>query len=144
MTSTSSSFTQVRFLNKNVKISPRKLRLWVAGIKKLSPITALTRLRLTNNKSARILVKALTNVLADAKNNFHLDPNSLKFSEIRVDEGLKIKRMDKSHGSRFARGLIYKRHSRLTIILSGTSATIPEVKKPEKSTKIVKTPKIKK
>lgn len=120
----------VKFFNKNIKTSPRKLRLWVNGIKKLPPATALSRLKLTNTKNAKVLVKALTNVLADAKNNFHLDPNTLKFHEIRVDEGLKIKRMDKSHGSRFARGLIQKRHSRLTIILSGSSATIPEAKKP--------------
>jgi len=33
---------------------------------------------------------------------------------------MKIKRMDKSHGSRFARGIIQKRHSRLVIVLSGT------------------------
>ncbi|MDD4026772.1 MAG: uL22 family ribosomal protein [Candidatus Shapirobacteria bacterium] len=108
-----------KYLNKNVMISPRKLRLLVDNIKKLSPNEALNRLKFTNTKAARIIIKALQNVIADAKNNFNLDTNSLKFDLIKVDEALKIKRMDKAHGSRFARGLIQKRHSRLVIHVKG-------------------------
>lgn len=108
-----------KYLNKNIMISPRKLRLLVKNIKKMSPSEALTRLKFTNTKAARIMIKALENVIADAKNNFNLDTNTLKFDLIKVDEGLKIKRMDKSHGSRFARGLIQKRHSRLVIHVKG-------------------------
>ncbi|MDD4785148.1 MAG: uL22 family ribosomal protein [Candidatus Shapirobacteria bacterium] len=108
-----------KYVNKNIMISPRKLRLLVDNIKKLSPVEALTRLKFTNTKAARIMVKALQNIIADAKNNFNLDTNNLKFDLIKVDEALKIKRMDKSHGSRFARGLIQKRHSRLVIHVKG-------------------------
>lgn len=108
-----------RYLNKNIKISPRKLRLMAGRIKSLAPSIALTQLKFTNTKAAKILVKSVQNVIADATNNFGLDPDTLKFDSIRVDEGLKIKRMDKSHSSRYARGLIQKRHSRLEIIISG-------------------------
>ena len=108
-----------KYFNKNLMISPRKLRLLAENIKKLSPTEALTRLKFTNTKAARILVKAVQNVIADAKNNFNLDPATLKFDLIKVDEGMKIKRMDKAHGSRFARGLIQKRHSRLVIHVKG-------------------------
>lgn len=111
--------TIAKYLNKNIMISPRKLRLLVNNIKKLSPSEALTRLKFTNTKAARIMIKALENVISDAKNNFNLDTNSLKFDLVKVDEGLKIKRMDKAHGSRFARGLIQKRHSRLVIHVKG-------------------------
>ena len=106
-----------RYLNKNLMISPRKLRLLADNIRKMSPTEALSRL--TNTKAARIMIKALQNIIADAKNNFNLDENSLKFDLIKVDEGLKIKRMDKAHGSRFARGLVQKRHSRLIIQVKG-------------------------
>lgn len=109
-----------KYLNKNLKISPRKLRLTANNIKSMDPATAITRLKFTNNNAARILVKCVEDAVASAKHNYNLLASSLKFSEIRVDEGMKIKRMDKSHGSRFARGIIQKRHSRLTIILSGT------------------------
>ena len=108
-----------KYFNKDIQISPRKLRLLVDEVRKLSPVEALNRVKFINTKAARILVKALTNIIADAKNNFNLDTNSLKFDTIKADEALKIKRMDKSHGSRFARGLIQKRHSRLVIIVKG-------------------------
>lgn len=109
-----------RYINKNLKVSPRKLRLVVTAIKKLTPDIALSRLKFTNTNAARLLAKALEDAIASAKNNHHLISSTIKFNEIRVDEGLKIKRMDKSHGSRFARGIIQKRHSRLVIVLSGT------------------------
>lgn len=112
-------YKTAKYVNKNIQISPRKLRLLVDEVRKLSPVEALTRVKFINTKSARILVQALKNIIADAKNNFNLDTNSLKFDTIKADEALKIKRMDKSHGSRFARGLIQKRHSRLVIIVKG-------------------------
>jgi large subunit ribosomal protein L22 len=108
-----------KYLNKNIAISPRKLRLLVNNIKKLPPSEALIRLKFTNTKAARVMIKALQNIIADAKNNFNIDDKTLKFDLIKVDEGMKLKRMDKSHGSRFARGLIQKRHSRLIIHVKG-------------------------
>jgi len=118
-TKVESTIQIVKYVNKNVQISPRKLRLVVDRIRPLSPVKALASLKFTNNKSARILVVALQNVISDAKHNFNLDAESLKFELIKADEGLKIKRMDKAHGSRFARGLIQKRHSRLVIHVKG-------------------------
>lgn len=105
--------------DKNIKISPRKLRLMAMSIKKLSPLEASVKLSLTNTKAARILTAALKTVVSVAKNNYNLLPESLKFESIQVDEGPKIKRMDKSHGSHFSRGIITKRHSRLIIIVKG-------------------------
>jgi len=107
----------VKYVDKNIKISPRKLSLTVDLIRPLRPVDTLVRLKFTNNKASRILYKAVANVIADAKHNFNLDGESLVFDQIFVGEGLKIKRIDKSHGSRFARGYIQKRHSRLTIIV---------------------------
>jgi len=113
------SLKNTKFSNKNLMISPRKLRLLANLVKKLNPVEALVKLRLTNTKAARILTESVENAIADAKNNHHLLSDSLKFVSIEVNEGQKIKRMDKSHGSRFARGIVQKRHSRLNIILSG-------------------------
>ena len=109
----------VKYHNKNLKISPRKLRFILPAVKKLRPEDALKRLSLTNTNAARLLAKSVETVIADAKNNHHLNPDTISFDTIRVDEGLKIKRMDKSHGSRYARGVKIKRHSRLEIILKG-------------------------
>lgn len=103
---------------KNIKISPRKLRSMVDVIRKITPSIALTKLKFTNNKSSRVLVKALDNVISNAK-NLGIIVDTLRFETLKVDEGLKIKKMDKAHGSRFARGLIQRRHSRLEIVVKG-------------------------
>jgi len=112
-----------KYINKNLKVSPRKLRLVVNVVKKFAPADTVTRLKFTNSNAARLLGKCVEDAIASAVHNYNLLPKTLKFIDFRVDEGLKIKRMDKSHGSRFARGVIQKRHSRLTIILSGTIAS---------------------
>ena len=110
-----------RYTDKNIKLSPRKLRLLATSIKKLTVLDAATKLSLTNTLAARILTKAIKTVVSVAKNNYNLSPESLKFDTLKVDEGSKIKRMDKSHGSHFSRGIIMKRHSRLTIIVKGVT-----------------------
>jgi len=115
-----SAIKTVRFLNKNIKISPRKLRLLANTIKKLKPALALTQLKFINSRSARVLHQAVQSVIADAQNNHQLNPDTLVFDQIMVDHGPKFKRMDKSHSSRFARGLIQKRHSRLLISVKGS------------------------
>ena len=112
-------FKLSKYTDKNIKISPRKLRLLATSIKKISPEIALTKLSLTNTKAARVLVSALKTAISVAKNNYDLSPETLKFDTITVNEGPKTKRMDKSHGSHFARGIIIKRHSYLTIIIKG-------------------------
>jgi len=108
-----------KYFNKDIKIVPRKFRLLVRDVIKLNPFTALERLKFTNTNGARFLVRDIKNAIANAKHNYHLNPDTLKFKEMRVDEGTKIKRMDKSHGYKFSRGVIIKRHSQLSIILSG-------------------------
>ncbi len=109
----------VKYVDTNIKISDRKLRLLVDQIKKLSPHQAADRLTVTNSKSARILKKAIDTIVADAQHNHNLSLESLVFKSIMVDQGIRFKRMDKSHGSRFNRGLIQKRHSRLQILVTG-------------------------
>lgn len=116
----------IKFSHPNVPVSPRKIRPLVAAIKKMDPPKALTSLKFTNSKSARILARFVKNALVAA--NLKLPSASFSFDSFLVNEGQKIKRMDKSHGSRFARGIIQKRHSRLSLTLSATSDKIPDQK----------------
>jgi len=107
------------YTDKNIQISPRKLRLLVETIKKLTVLSALSKLKFTNTKSARVLTRAVETAIATAKNNYNLIPETLKFGSFTVNEGPKTKRTDKSHGSRFARGIIIRRHSRLNMVVKG-------------------------
>lgn len=112
-------FAKSIYNDKNIQISPRKLRLLAQTSKKLTVLSALSKLKFTNTKSARVLTKAIETAVATAKNNYNLIPETLKFTKFIVNEGPKTKRTDKSHGSRFARGIIIRRHSRLTIEVEG-------------------------
>lgn len=113
------TFSESVYNDKNIQISPRKLRLLVETIKPLPVLKALSKLNFTNTKSARVLVKAIKTAVATAKNNYNLIPETLTFGTFLVNEGPKTKRTDKSHGSRFARGIIIRRHSRLTMVVKG-------------------------
>lgn len=110
---------KIVYSHSNLKVSPRKLRLLANEIKKIAPVEAVTRLQFTNTNAARLFRSCLKTAIANAK-AAGINQDNLSFSEVMVNEGQKIKRMDKSHGSRFARGIITKRHSRLNITLSGT------------------------
>jgi large subunit ribosomal protein L22 len=125
----------IRHINKNIKMSPRKLRLLANLMKKISPKDALVKLPFINSKSARILKKEIKNAVSNAL-SLHYNIDDLTFNEIRIDEGLKYKRMDKSHGSHFARGLIQKRHSRLIITLKSNKEIIETPKLEAKIEKV--------
>ena len=125
---------QVIALKKNLKASPRKIRLVVKTIKGFSPKAALDHLAfIDKKKTAGFLIDVLKQAMGNAKNNFKLDPESLYIKEIIVDEGPRYKRMDKSHGARFDRGVRKKRLSHLKIILESKTVEkkITEEKKPE-------------
>jgi len=77
----------------------------------------LAYLPVVPKKSAGILLKTLKTALADAKHNFDLELDKLRLKEIRVDEGLTMKRWrpvsrGRAHGYK-------KRTSHLTVILEG-------------------------
>lgn len=107
--------TNIRYL----PISPRKLRLVAEAVKGLSPVVALERLAVVNKKGGRILEKAIKSAISNAENNLGLKRESLRFKEILVNEGPRLKRRDKSHGERFSFGLIKKRRSHLRIVIEG-------------------------
>jgi len=105
---------------KMIHMSPRKLRLVAKEIKKLKLSEALVKLKLTDTKRTRIFVDLLKQIISDAQNNFNLDPASLSIKEILVNEGQKLKRMDKSHSARFQSGLRITRKSKIKITAEGS------------------------
>lgn len=107
--------TEVKYL----PISPRKLRLIVAAIKKLSPKEAIRKLSFLNKKGSVFIIKAIKTVLADAEHNFKLDKESLVFDQMIVNQGPVLKRRDNHHGARFNGGLIKKPKSHLLIKVVG-------------------------
>ena len=100
-----------------LRISPRKLRLIADGLRGLSPALALEKLNFQNQHGKVYLEKVLKQAVANAVNNFKLGKENLTIEKLEVGEGPRMKRMDKSHGARFDRGVIQKRTAHLSITL---------------------------
>ncbi len=100
-------------LAKNVRVSPRKLRLVADFVRGLPAQTALDKLAFLIKAGAEPVTKAIKSAIANSK----LKPEVLTIKNILIDEGIKMKRRDKSHGARFGGGAIMKRTSHIKIIL---------------------------
>jgi len=78
--------------SKNIKISPRKVRLVTEGIKKMTLPTAIMNLNGLNKRAATPIRKTLESAIANAVNNFNAEKNGLTIKEIMVNEGIMYKR----------------------------------------------------
>ena len=119
--------TKLRYL----RIAPRKIRLVVSLIKKKNTKDARTILNFTVKRGARPLLKLLETAMADARNNFQLDPDNLYISKITVDQGPISKRWRPR--SRGMANRIQKKTSHITLVLDEITPgkKIKKVKKVE-------------
>ena len=114
---------------KNVKISPRKVRLVVDAIKKLPVDQALIKLSITAKRAGTPIKKALESAIANAVNNSKAERSALAVKEITITEGISYKRF---HFAARGRTRPYKkRTSHITVILEDkiTKLTQPVLEK---------------
>jgi len=102
---------------KYLPISPRKVRLVADLIRGKLVGESLTLLENIPKRGAGFLKKIIYSARSNAVNNLNLKEESLIVSQLLVDEGPRTKRMDKSHGARFDRGIIRKRTSHIKVVL---------------------------
>ncbi|MBI3283134.1 50S ribosomal protein L22 [Candidatus Curtissbacteria bacterium] len=121
---------QVTATAKNIRISPKKVRLVVSQIKKMNPQQAIEILAFTRKSSAKPIGKVIASAIANAKNNFGLNQTNLRFKSILVGIGPVAKRYRPI--SRGRPHSILKRTSHIKVILEG--------EQPKKETKITKEP----
>ena len=108
---------QVTATAKYIRISPQKVRLVVDQIKKMPPGQTLKILDFVSKKASFPLKKVIASAIANAKNNFGLDEQTLKFKEIQVTKGSVFKRYQP-----VARGRVHpilKRTSHIKVVLEG-------------------------
>ncbi len=98
---------------KNLKSSPRKLRLVADMIRKMSPEQALLTLRFTNTAAAPLLAKAIKTVLANGGN-----AEGLVFKTIEVNEGLKMRRIRVGTAGRGRNRPYKKRMSSVKVVVT--------------------------
>lgn len=101
--------------SKNIKISPRKVRLVADLVRKYEIAPALVQLAMSGKRAASPLKKTLESAIANAVNNFKAVKNDLFIKEISVNEAGTYKRF---HFAGRGRTRPYKkRMSHITVIL---------------------------
>ncbi len=99
----------------NLRIAPRKVRLVAHSIVGLPVQTALVRLKQEVQRSAEPMKVLLESAIANATNNFKLAKENLYVAEVRVLDGIRLKRFTpKAFGSATP---ILKRTSKVHMIL---------------------------
>lgn len=102
---------------KNIRKSPRKVRLIAEGLRGQNPTVALEGLKFTNKAAALPLSKVIKSAVANATNNMKLDEKNLVIKEIIINEGPMLKRFEAR--SRGMAHPVMKRTSHIKIVLKG-------------------------
>ncbi|MCG3209595.1 MAG: 50S ribosomal protein L22 [Anaerolineae bacterium] len=106
---------QVRAVSKYILGSPIKMRRVVNSVRGMRAQDALQVLALLPQRAAQPVLKTVKSALANAEENFALDPEDMVISEIKVDEGPRLRRA--RYGARGRFKPIQKRMSHITVIL---------------------------
>jgi len=123
---------------KYIRTNPRKLRLLTHNLRGMLAKKAVEKLSFNPQEGRDFLSKVIKQAIANAKNNFQLNEDKLIIDTVEVGEGPAFKRMDKSHGARFDRGLIKKRTSHIYLKLRVKEEPKTIEKKLEKKEKVIK------
>lgn len=107
---------EVRAITKYLPISPQKLRLVCDKVRGMDAQEALVVLDYMPQKGATFVGKTLASALANATNNFDLDPDAMIVSQIYAGEGPTLKRFKAGARGRYKPRL--KRTSHLWVILA--------------------------
>ena len=112
---------------KNYRIAPRKVRVVADMIRGKSAVEANNILMYASKKAKSPLSDLLASAVANAKNNFKIEADTLFVKEIRVDQGYVLRRqMPVSRGSAHP---IHKRTSHVSITLAPRVAAVKKGKK---------------
>lgn len=100
----------------NYRQSPRKVRLVANLIKGKKVDEALNMLGQVTKRASNPLATLVLSAVANAKNNFNIERDTLFIKEMRVDGGVVLKRsMPRARGSAFP---IKKRTSHVYVVLA--------------------------
>ena len=106
---------EARAYLRNVRISPRKVKILLDFIRNKPVEYAMATLKHTPKAACEDLIKLLNSAIANAENNHDMDKEKLYVAECFVSPGSTMKRiMPRSHGRAYR---ILKRTSHITMVL---------------------------
>ena len=106
----------VQATSRYLPVSPTKIRLVCDQVRGLNPRNAVAMLRFMPQKSAPLVLKVIQSAMANAENNFELDPAEMVISQIFANEG--PRRQWRRFGARGRFKPLIRRTSHVTVILS--------------------------
>ena len=107
--------TEAKAIAKNVRVTPRKVRLVIDLVRGLPVKEALGILANVNKAASEPVMKLIKSATANATNNFGMDEDALYIAQIFATDGLRMKRyLPRAKGS--ASGLV-KRSSHITCVV---------------------------
>ncbi len=107
---------EVRAIAKNTGLSAGKLRPLVDMVRGKQVDDALTMLRFTPTPKAKVVAKVVRSAVANAENNFQMEPADLKIVRIYVDEAIRMRRYRPR--SRGRASPIRKNSSHITVVVA--------------------------
>jgi large subunit ribosomal protein L22 len=114
----------VRAIARNIGHPPRKVRRVTEAVKGKHVGEALAILKFVPNAPARAVSKVLASAVANAENNYQIDPDALYVANIYVDEGPTRKKFRARPHGRASR--ILMRSSHITVQVSDDRADLPK------------------
>ncbi|MCA0454735.1 MAG: 50S ribosomal protein L22 [Chloroflexi bacterium] len=99
-----------------LSISPQKIRLVADKVRGMAAKQAVTVLEFMPQKGAELVQKTLKSAIANAENNYDLNPDNLVVETIYAGDGPRLKRM--KAGARGRSKPRVKRTSHLMIVLN--------------------------
>ncbi len=106
---------EVRAYARNVSIAPKKARLILDEIRGKRVDEAMSLLRFMPTPHARIVAKAVRSAVANAENNYNLQPRSLRIAKAYAGDGMTFRRMRPR--ARRRADIMRRRKSNITIVV---------------------------
>lgn len=107
---------EVRATTKYLPIAPRKLALVCDKVRGVDAEQALVILEFMPQKGAKFVQKTVASAIANARNNFDLNPANIVVSQIWAGEGPKLKRYKAGARGRYKPRV--RRQSHLWVVLA--------------------------
>jgi large subunit ribosomal protein L22 len=111
---------EVRAVERHIRMSPQKVRLVLDVVRGKPAQEALAILQFLPQRAARPVAKALKSAVANAENNFNMDPDDLVVTSCAADEGRTLKRWRPRARGRVNQ--ILKRSSHITVVVAEKGA----------------------
>jgi len=111
---------EVRSVQRGIRMSAQKVRLVLEVVRGKPAREALAILKFLPKRAARPVLAAVRSAVANAENNFNMDPDDLVIMRCSADEGRTLKRWRPRARGRVNQ--ILKRSSHITVVVAEKGA----------------------